>query len=71
MTMVKARQTSIDRIKRCCCTYINMRMERLRNLRWRAGGQLPNDVKVGSAFGIYELVSNVFLFASSGKLVDG
>ena len=45
MTMVRVRQSAIDRIKRCCCTYIVERMNRLRHLRWRSGAVLSDEVK--------------------------
>jgi GINS complex subunit 1 len=40
-----AKQAVLDRIKRCCCAYIEERKERLKNLRWKCGGFLPDDIK--------------------------
>ncbi|KAL3071750.1 hypothetical protein niasHT_038818 [Heterodera trifolii] len=45
ITMVRIRQAAIDQIKRCCCTYLVERMQRLRHLRWTSGGQVPEAIK--------------------------
>lgn len=45
MNMVKVRQTAIDQIKRCCCSYLNERMLRIKHLRWKSGGHLSENVK--------------------------
>jgi GINS complex subunit 1 len=42
---ILAKQAVIERIKRCCCTYIEERKERLKSLRWKCGGFLPEEVK--------------------------
>uniref|UniRef100_F1LCR0 DNA replication complex GINS protein PSF1 n=1 Tax=Ascaris suum TaxID=6253 RepID=F1LCR0_ASCSU len=42
---VRARQSCIDFIKRCCCAYVNNRMERIKSLRWKHGGVLPANIK--------------------------
>lgn len=44
--VIRARQALIDYIKRCCCAYVNHRMELIKRLRWKHGGILPNSVKV-------------------------
>lgn len=46
MTLVRARQNAMERIKRCCCVYITERMKRLKDLRWKHGGQIPLEIKV-------------------------
>lgn len=46
LVLFKARQVSIDRIKRCCCAYIHERMKRLKLIRWKSGGVLTNNLKV-------------------------
>ncbi|VDN58863.1 unnamed protein product [Dracunculus medinensis] len=43
--VIRARQALIDYIKRCCCAYVNHRMELIKRLRWKHGGILPNSVK--------------------------
>ncbi|KAI1732224.1 putative DNA replication complex GINS protein PSF1 [Ditylenchus destructor] len=45
MTMIKARQAGIERIKQCCCAYLNERMNRLKHLRWKTGGLLSDVIK--------------------------
>ncbi|KAH7689524.1 Partner of SLD fivePSF1 family protein [Aphelenchoides avenae] len=45
MTLVRARQNAMERIKRCCCVYITERMKRLKDLRWKHGGQIPLEIK--------------------------
>uniref|UniRef100_A0A914I7H3 DNA replication complex GINS protein PSF1 n=1 Tax=Globodera rostochiensis TaxID=31243 RepID=A0A914I7H3_GLORO len=45
ITMVRMRQSAIEQIKRCCCTYVVERMQRLRHLRWTSGGQVPEAIK--------------------------
>uniref|UniRef100_A0AC34FHW3 DNA replication complex GINS protein PSF1 n=1 Tax=Panagrolaimus sp. ES5 TaxID=591445 RepID=A0AC34FHW3_9BILA len=40
-----AKQAVIDRIKRCCLAYIEERKERLKNIRWKCGGFLPDEIK--------------------------
>lgn len=40
-----ARQSCIDFIKRCCCAYLNKRMERLKALRWKYAGNIPQSIK--------------------------
>ena len=42
---VFAKQAVIDRIKRCCCTYVEVRKERLQKLRWKLGGILTDEIK--------------------------
>ncbi|CAK5029367.1 unnamed protein product [Meloidogyne enterolobii] len=43
--LVRIRQVAIDQIKRCTCAYINERMKRIKNMRWKCGGQIPEKVK--------------------------
>ncbi|VDD85675.1 unnamed protein product [Enterobius vermicularis] len=40
-----ARQSCIEFIKRCCCAYINKRMERLKAERWKRAGNIPQSIK--------------------------
>ncbi|EJW76954.1 hypothetical protein WUBG_12137 [Wuchereria bancrofti] len=42
---VQARQNCIEYIKRCCCTYLNERMLRIKHLRWKHGGHIPEKLK--------------------------
>lgn len=44
-TTAYARQSCIEYIKRCCCTYLYERMLRIKHLRWKHGGHLPSKVK--------------------------
>lgn len=48
MTLVRARQHAMDRIKRCCCVYITERSKRLKDLRWKHAGKIPQSVMVSS-----------------------
>uniref|UniRef100_A0A0N5AE74 DNA replication complex GINS protein PSF1 n=1 Tax=Syphacia muris TaxID=451379 RepID=A0A0N5AE74_9BILA len=41
-----ARQSCIDFIRRCCFAYLNKRMERLKALRWKYAGNIPQSIKV-------------------------
>ncbi|VDO53277.1 unnamed protein product [Onchocerca flexuosa] len=41
-----ARQSCIEYIKRCCCTYLHERMLRIKHLRWKHGGHIPEKIKV-------------------------
>ncbi|VDN90549.1 unnamed protein product [Brugia pahangi] len=41
----QARQSCIEYIKRCCCTYLNERMLRIKHLRWKHGGHIPEKLK--------------------------
>ena len=45
-----ARQSCIEFIKRCCCAYINKRMERLKAERWKRAGNIPQSIKVNFFF---------------------
>uniref|UniRef100_A0A8R1TX30 DNA replication complex GINS protein PSF1 n=1 Tax=Onchocerca volvulus TaxID=6282 RepID=A0A8R1TX30_ONCVO len=40
-----ARQSCIEYIKRCCCTYLHERMLRIKHLRWKHGGHVPEKIK--------------------------
>ncbi|MFH4973981.1 hypothetical protein AB6A40_000690 [Gnathostoma spinigerum] len=42
---IRARQSCIDYIKRCCCAYVNCRLEHIKSLRWKHGGILPPAVR--------------------------
>ncbi|VDK38760.1 unnamed protein product [Gongylonema pulchrum] len=42
---VHARQCCIEYIKRCCCGYLQERMKRIKSLRWKLGGHLPEYIK--------------------------
>ncbi|KAI6178271.1 DNA replication complex GINS protein PSF1 [Aphelenchoides besseyi] len=35
----------INRIKRCCCAYVNERLHRLKEIRWRDAGKLTPEVQ--------------------------
>ncbi|VDN03471.1 unnamed protein product [Thelazia callipaeda] len=43
---VHGRQSCIDYLKRCCCTYLHERMWRIRHLRWKHGGHVPESITV-------------------------
>ncbi|KAI6203091.1 hypothetical protein M3Y94_00516500 [Aphelenchoides besseyi] len=39
------RHVIINRIKRCCCAYVNERLHRLKEIRWRDAGKLTSEVQ--------------------------
>lgn len=41
-----ARQSCIEYIKRCCSTYLHERIRRIKHLRWKHGGHIPEKTKV-------------------------
>uniref|UniRef100_A0A1I7VAX2 DNA replication complex GINS protein PSF1 n=1 Tax=Loa loa TaxID=7209 RepID=A0A1I7VAX2_LOALO len=43
--IANARQGCIEYIKRCCCTYLHERMLRVKHLRWKYGGHIPEKMK--------------------------
>uniref|UniRef100_A0A914C4M0 DNA replication complex GINS protein PSF1 n=1 Tax=Acrobeloides nanus TaxID=290746 RepID=A0A914C4M0_9BILA len=45
MQLCRARQNCIEHIKRLCLTYLTVRLDRLKSLRWKHGGLLPFKIK--------------------------
>ena len=68
---ILSRQAAIDRIKRCCCSYVEVRKQKLKALRWKYYGTPPEEVRKNLSPEELEWIKNYSRMASEYQLGFG
>lgn len=68
---ILSRQAAIDRIKRCCCSYVEVRKQKLKALRWKYYGMPPEEVRKNLSPEELEWIKNYSRMVSEYQLGFG